>query len=188
MCEKIWGGSPATERIDTGVDTIELEVSTQASDQMDMEDANIVQSNLPEQSSDQPANSVSDQPANFESDQPANSKSDQPANSESDQSANSKFDHPTNSDHPANSESDQPGNSQEIYRRGCNRRIAGEIEYKQQKLKKKISAEKTVDALRKTRTRTKEENDGEIGGIGQGPQGDNELANSELENIEWYNG
>ena len=39
---KIWDGSPATERIDSSVETIEVEVSTQASDQMDMEDTNIV--------------------------------------------------------------------------------------------------------------------------------------------------
>ena len=98
LCEKVWGGSPATERIDSGVETIELEVSTQASDQVDMQDTNIVQSKLPEQSSDQPANSVFDQPANSVSDQPANSESDQSANSVSDQPANSKSDQPANSE------------------------------------------------------------------------------------------
>ena len=152
LCKKIWGGSPATERIDTGVETVDLEDLTQASNQIHIEDANIVESQHPEQSSDQPANNKSDQPANIEydqsanseSDQPGNRESDQPDNRESDQLANRESDQPDNreSDQAANSTCDQPGNSQEVYKRGCNRR--GEVDYKQQKLKKKISADKQL--------------------------------------------
>ena len=87
LCEKIWGGSPATERIDPDVETCELEDLTQARDLIYIEESSTVEPKHHEQSSGQQANSKSDQPANSKRDQPANNDFDQPANSGSEKQA-----------------------------------------------------------------------------------------------------
>lgn len=177
LCEKIWGGSPATEQMDTGLETTEIETEgVCASDNTENEQSASNQEGLGNLNHhDAAAASVSEQPTDngiscSQSSEPLGSQTDLLACNQTDLPANSQSVPASNQTHlpasaptssqstPASSQSTPassqttPASSQSTSqtdpsntRRG-RKRTAAEINaaYKEDKLKKKVAADKQM--------------------------------------------